>query len=85
MWEVYVIMAIVLIVLSILWVKCIINTQEKYPDYKGNQDGFDFDDEIKDWDVTIADGLEEEEREYEIIYNPKKARPERRYFKKQRK
>ena len=61
MWEVYVIMFMVVIVLSILWVKCIINTHEKYPDYKGNQDGFDFDDEIKDWDVTVADGLDEEQ------------------------
>ena len=27
------------------------------------QEGFDFDDEIKDWDVTVADGLDELEKE----------------------
>jgi len=88
MWKVYVLMTIVVIILSILWVKGITDMHEKHPDYKGEDlfgGGFNFDDkeEENDWDVTLTDGLEEEERDYEIIYNPKKARPERRYFKKQ--
>jgi len=62
MWKVYTIMTIVVIILSILWVKGITDRHEEHPDYKGNHDGFDFDDEIKDWDVTIADGLEELEK-----------------------
>jgi len=36
--------------------------QENHPEYKGNQDGFDFD-ELKDWDVTVADGLDELEKQ----------------------
>ena len=44
MWKVYVIMVMVVIVLSILWVKGITDRHEEHPDYKGNQNGFDFDD-----------------------------------------
>jgi hypothetical protein len=60
MWQVYVLMGIVTIVVAFLWVRGIVYMQENHPDYKGGkQEGFDFDDEIKDWDVTIADGLDE--------------------------
>jgi hypothetical protein len=60
MWQVYVLMGIVTIVVAFLWVRGIVYMQENHPDYKGNElFGFDFDDEIKDWDVTIADGLDE--------------------------
>jgi hypothetical protein len=36
--------------------------QKNHPDYKGEEfSGFDFDDDISDWDVTLMDGLEDEE------------------------
>jgi hypothetical protein len=64
MWKVYVLMGIVVVVVAFLWVSAIDYMQENYPDYKGGkQEGFDFDDEIKDWDVTVADGLDELEKE----------------------
>ena len=63
MWQVYVLMGIVTIVVAFLWVQGIVYMQENHPEYKGNQDGFDFDDEIKDWDVTVADGLDELEEQ----------------------
>jgi hypothetical protein len=47
MWKVYVLMAIVVIILSILWVKGIVDMHEEHPDYKGDEipgDGFNFDD-----------------------------------------
>jgi hypothetical protein len=45
-------------------VQGIVYMQENHPDYKGGkQEGFDFDDETKDWDVTIADGLDELEKQ----------------------
>ena len=46
MWEVYGIMALVVIGISVLWVKGITDMHEKYPDYKGEDlfdEGFDFD------------------------------------------
>ena len=64
MWQVYVLMGIVTIVVAFLWVRGIVYMQENHPDYKGDkQEGFDFDDEIKDWDVTLADGLDELEEQ----------------------
>jgi hypothetical protein len=45
MLEVYGLMAFVVIGLSALWVRGISNTHENHPDYKGNGEGFDFDDE----------------------------------------
>lgn len=47
MWEVYTIMAIVVIILSILWTKGITDMHEEHPDYKGEDlfgNGFNFDD-----------------------------------------
>jgi hypothetical protein len=47
MWKVYTVMAIVVIVISVLWVKGITDMHEKHPDYKGDDlfnDGFNFDD-----------------------------------------
>ena len=60
MWIVYVIMFLLVIVVSLLWVSGITSTHKKHPDYKGRGNGFNFDDDI-DWDVTLMDGLEEEE------------------------
>ena len=69
MWQVYLIMFIAVVIISVLWVSGITNMHEKYPDYKGEEfTGFDFDDDISDWDVTLMDGLEEEDefkRDYE--------------------
>ena len=47
MWKVYVLMAIVVIILSIYWVKGITDMHEEHPDYKGEElfgEGFNFDD-----------------------------------------
>ena len=51
--------------LSWSWVRGIDYMKENHPEYKGNQDGFDFD-ELKDWDVTVADGLDELEEQEKI-------------------
>ena len=48
MWKVYGIMFLVVIVISLLWVRGITDIHGKHPDYKGNGDGFNFDDEIKE-------------------------------------
>ena len=53
-------MAIVVVLVSYFWVNGIVNMHEKHSDYKGDFRGFDFDDN-SDWDVTLMDGLEEEE------------------------
>jgi hypothetical protein len=64
MWKVYVLFGIVTAVVAFLWASALGYIQENYPDYKGGkQEGFDFDDEIKDWDVTVADGLDELEKQ----------------------
>ena len=64
MWKVYVLLGIVTAVVAFLWASALEYMQENHPDYKGsNNSGFDFDDEIKDWDVTVADGLDEIEKE----------------------
>ena len=65
MWQVYVLTGIVTIVVAFLWVSGIDYMKENHPEYKGNQDGFDFD-ELKDWDVTVADGLDELEKQEKI-------------------
>ena len=59
---VYVTMAIVVVLISYFWVNGITNMHEKYPNYKAEEfnGGFDFDDN-SEWDVTLMDGLEEEE------------------------
>lgn len=67
MWQVYVLLGVVTGIVAYLWVSGISNTHKSHPDYKGNQDGFDFDHDLKDWDVTIADGLDKLE-EQEIFY-----------------
>ena len=53
-------MAIVVVLVSYFWVNAITNMHEKHSDYKGDFRGFDFDDN-SEWDVTLMDGLEEEE------------------------
>jgi hypothetical protein len=64
MWKVYLLLGIVVVIIALMWVSAIDYIHENYPDYKGGkQEGFDFDDEIKDWDVTVADGLDELEKE----------------------
>lgn len=69
MWKVYFLLGIVVIVVALLWVSGIDYMQKNYPDYKGgNNDGFDFDDEIKDWDVTVIDGLDELEEQEKFYY-----------------
>jgi hypothetical protein len=62
MWIVYVLMAVAILIIAFLWVSGIDYTHKNHPDYKGDQKGFDFDHDLKDWDVTIADGLEELEK-----------------------
>jgi hypothetical protein len=59
---VYVTMAIVVVLVSYFWVNGIVNMHENYPGYKGQEfnGGFDFEDN-SEWDVTLMDGLEEEE------------------------
>ena len=59
---VYVTMAIVVVLISYFWVNGITNMHEKYPNYKAEEfnGGFDFDDN-SEWDVTLTDGLEEQE------------------------
>lgn len=65
---IYVTIAIVVFLISYFWVSGIDNMHKKYPDYKGNQDGFDFDDDISDWDATLMDGLDDEDDEIIPIY-----------------
>jgi hypothetical protein len=51
MWKVYGLMAFVVIILSVLWVKGITDMHEKHPDYKGDDlfgEGFNFDDKEED-------------------------------------
>jgi len=48
MWKVYGVMFLIVVGISILWVRGITDTHEKHPDYKGDDEGFDFDDEIKE-------------------------------------
>ena len=59
MWQVYVLMTIVVIIISVLWVKGITDMHEKHPDYKGEElfgNGFNFDDkEETDEDVSAKD------------------------------
>jgi hypothetical protein len=55
MWIVYTIIAVVVIVISVIWVKGITDMHEKYPDYKGDDlssDGFNFDDEKEENKIT---------------------------------
>ena len=47
MWQVYLAMFIAVVIISILWVNGITSMHEKYPDYKGDFRGFNFDDELE--------------------------------------
>jgi hypothetical protein len=49
---------IVLIIISVLWAEGIDYMKENHPDYKG-EDFFGEEEELKDWDVTVGDGIEE--------------------------
>jgi hypothetical protein len=49
MWKVYGIMFIVVVVISLLWVRGITDMHEKHPDYKGDDEGFD--DEKEDEEI----------------------------------
>jgi hypothetical protein len=46
---IYLLLGIVIIIVAILWVRGIDYMQKNHPDYKGNQDGFDFDDEVENF------------------------------------
>jgi hypothetical protein len=53
MWQVYGLMAFVVIGISALWVKGIDDMHEKHPDYKGEdlfEEGFNFDDKKEEDD-----------------------------------
>lgn len=53
MWKVYLLMSIVVLVISILWVTAIANTQKNHPNYKGEDWlnwGEDDDLDINLWD-----------------------------------
>ena len=52
--------AIVLIIISVLWAEGIDYMKENHPDYKG-EDFFGEEEELKDWDITVGDGIEEDE------------------------
>lgn len=43
-----------------LWINAIDYMKENHPDYKGEDL---IDDDLKDWDVTVSDGLEKEKNE----------------------
>lgn len=45
MWKVYLLEFIVVLIISILWVRGITTMHEKYPDYKGKGEGLNFDDD----------------------------------------
>jgi len=49
----------ILLGVTALWVKGIDDMHKNHPDYKG-EDLFGEEDDLKDWDVTLTDGLEEE-------------------------
>ena len=51
-----------LLVAVAVWAEGIDSMHKNYPDYKG-EELFGEDDDLKDWDVTLADGLEEEKEE----------------------
>jgi len=51
---------IVLVIISVLWADGIDYMKENHPDYKG-EDFFGEEEELKDWDVTVGDGIEGDE------------------------
>jgi len=51
---------IVLVIISVLWAEGIDYMKENHPDYKG-EDFFGEEEELKDWDVTVGDGIEGDE------------------------
>ena len=48
------------VITAVLWANGIHHMNKNHPDYKG-EDLFREEDNIKDWDVTLTDGLEEED------------------------
>ena len=48
MWQVYSCMAVAVIIVSVLWVSGIDYMHTNYPNYKGNGQGLNFDDEKED-------------------------------------
>jgi len=48
MWKVYGVMFLVVVVISVFWVRGITDMHEKHPNYKGDGKGFDFDDKKED-------------------------------------
>jgi hypothetical protein len=54
-----------LLVAVAVWVEGIDHMHKNHPDYKGD-DLFGEEDDLKDWDVTLTDGLEEEEKEEQL-------------------
>lgn len=59
---VYAIMAIVIVLISYSWVSYITDTHTKYPDYKGDFRGFDFDD-FKENEIHFEDVFNAEKKE----------------------
>lgn len=54
------IIGLAVIVTVVLWVQGIDYMQKNHPDYKG-EDLFGEDEDLKDWDITLTDGLEEDD------------------------
>lgn len=51
-----------LLVAVAIWVEGIDSMHKNHPDYKG-EELFGEDDDLKDWDVTLLDGLEEDKED----------------------
>jgi hypothetical protein len=60
MWKVYLLMFIVVVIVSILWVKGITDMQKNHPDYKG-EDWLDWGEDDK-LDINLWDKEEKENR-----------------------
>jgi hypothetical protein len=56
------ILIVVLLGVVATYVKGLDDMNDKYPDYKGEDL---FNEDLKDWDVTLGDGLEESEEDFE--------------------
>lgn len=54
------IIGLAVVVAVVLWVQGIDYMQKNHPDYKG-EDLFKEDEDLKDWDITLTDGLEEDD------------------------
>lgn len=48
MWRVYLLEFVIVVIVGLLWANGISSMHKKYPNYKGNGEGFNFDDEDND-------------------------------------